>query len=233
MPALLLTRPEDQSERFARQLGDAGPVVISPLLRIEPLSPDLPSARTLVLTSLRGAEAAARLNVPQGTPALCVGEATAEAARLAGLDARAAAGDAEALYYEILSLQPPTPLLHLRGRHARGDLARRLTEAGLPTEERIVYEQTPLPLSEEARRLLAGAEPVVVPLFSPRTAELLAAEGPFAAPLLVVAMSPAVAEAVVSLHPAQCRVAPHPSASDMLALTREVLERGRGSHASA
>jgi uroporphyrinogen-III synthase len=58
-----------------------------------------------------------------------------------------------------------------------------------------------LPLTAGARVALGGSAPVVVPLYSPRSAAILARQGPFAAPLRVVAMSGAVARAATALGP--------------------------------
>lgn len=161
---VLLTRPTEGSARFARRLD--GHVVCSPLSEPRFLDAPLPRAEGLILTSatavaaLRGARPAPR--------AWCVGDRTADEARRAGFEARSAQGDAEALLRLILDSGERGPLLHPRGRESRGDLARRLTGAGVPTTETILYEMTPRPLSPEAQALLNG--PVVVPLFSPASA---------------------------------------------------------------
>lgn len=197
-PILLLTRPEAQSRAFAeacRAAGFAGEVIVSPVLAIVPRAAQaLPEEAVLVFTSANGVAAAgAGL---QGRRAWAVGGATAQAARAAGMECRAAAGDADALVAAILADPPGAPLLHLRGAHARGRVAPRLAEAGLRAAERVVYDQQALPLSAAARAALAGARPVILPLFSPRSARLVAAAaGPAAAPLHVLAFSGAVARA--------------------------------------
>jgi uroporphyrinogen-III synthase len=58
---------------------------------------------------------------------------------------------------------------------------------------------------------------VIIPLFSPRSAAILADFGPFAAPLLLAAISPAVAEKAAILAPTQLQVADSPDAAGMLA----------------
>ena len=42
----------------------------------------------------------------------------------------------------------------------------------------IVYDQQAVPLTNEAGALLAGTAPVILPLFSPRSARLVADAGP-------------------------------------------------------
>jgi uroporphyrinogen-III synthase len=163
--------------------------------------------------------ALARLRPSGGLPAWCVGDRTAQAARKAGYGARSAAGDAAALVAAILAEAPPGPLLHARGEDSRGAVADRLTAAGLPTAEALVYAQRPAALSDEARRLLGGADPILVPLFSPRSAEIFAAalaDIPRPAPLWVAALSPAVADAAAPLSPARMAIAGAPDADALL-----------------
>jgi uroporphyrinogen-III synthase len=80
----------------------------------------------------------------------------------------------------------------------------------------VVYDQRAVPLTNEARRLLAGDRAVVVPLFSPRSADLLLAQGPFAAPLRVAALSPAVAARAEGLCPERMVVAERPDGVAMM-----------------
>lgn len=220
-PPILLTRPAPQSARFAAALGR--PCLISPLIAPRFLSPVLPRAEALILTSETGAEAAARLVKPG--LAFCVGDRTAEVARGLGFEVRSARGDAEALVALILS-HPPLTLLHARGREARGEVAARLTAAGRPTAEAVVYAQEPRPLSPEAEALLTRAPFVLVPLFSPRSATLLAAEvRRLSAParLRVVAMSAAVAEAARDLDPTPA-ISARPDGDSMRLTTLAELE---------
>lgn len=223
---VLLTRPAPQAERFASELanrfGKRLRPLISPLMAAEYLSPEWPDLpySTLILTSETGAEAAARLR-GQGRAlperALCVGDRTAEAARGLGFDAQSAKGDAEALIAMILESGDGGPFLHLRGREARGDIAPRLAAKGRPAHAAIVYAQVAQPLTAEAKALLSGHDPVIIPLFSPRSAALLAEFGPFAAPLKLVAISPAAAEKAVPLAPERIVVSDSPDSAGMLA----------------
>jgi uroporphyrinogen-III synthase len=66
--------------------------------------------------------------------------------------------------------------LHLRGRHAAGDLTGRLEAAGVPVRAAEIYDQAPRPLTGEARELLRRGRVAAIPVFSPRTARLFAAE---------------------------------------------------------
>lgn len=201
---VLLTRPAAQAARFAGQLAERFGArlvpVLSPLIATRFLMPDLRPApwAAVVLTSQAGAEAAGHLRQNVSLPGLayCVGSRTAQAATEAGFRAISADGDAEALIALILGAGAAGPLLHLHGAQTRGDVAARLSAGGAECQVAVVYVQEPQPLTPQALAVLQGAAPVVVPLFSPRSAQLFttaAKDG--TAPLLIAALSPAVAGA--------------------------------------
>lgn len=179
VPTLLLTRPEDDSRRVARRIG--WPAVISPVLRIVPVPFDadrLARAGGLVFTSAHAISAA---GPGRGRPAYCVGARTAERARAAGFSAIAGPGDAAGLLPLIAAAT--VPLLHPHGRHVA---------QALPVPGIVVYDQQPQALTDEAQALLGGDRPVVLPLYSPRSARLLGAQVLAArAPLWIAAISPA------------------------------------------
>jgi uroporphyrinogen-III synthase len=198
LPTILLTRPEAQSRDFAAALrARIGPdisVIVSPVLEIVPVPFRLPvDPRFLVLTSVHAAEAARRAGLAK-LPAFCVGDRTAEAARAAGLLPQSAAGDAAALLALLKDARPKGPGLYIRGRHAASDLAKDLVSAGTDTHSVIAYDQSARPLSPEARAALGSSRPVILPVFSPRSSRLLAAEAAGAtAPLDLIAISAAAA----------------------------------------
>ncbi len=220
-PSLLLTRPASAAARFLADLGGLAPAEISPLITIVPLAPVWAGdpVESLILTSEHGATMAAGMGFPAGLAAYCIGERTAEAAKAAGFRPIVAGGDADRLVSLILSQPPGGPMLHLHGEHTRGQIATRLRAAGRACAEQVVYRQVEQPLTAAARALLSGPAPVIAPLFSPRTASLLAAQAPFAAPVHVVAMSDAIRSAAMALGPASVDVAAHPDNTAMIAAT--------------
>lgn len=222
-PTLLLTRPAPQSQRFARdlalRLGDAA-IVISPLMQTVFLQPTLPSApfHAVIFTSETGVKAA--MNLGQSLPklAFCVGNRTAHAARAAGFETHSADGDAVALTQLIETSGVPGPLLHLCGQDSAGDLAETLTKHGIETQSSVVYSQNPKGLFPEAAGLFGQDNPVLIPIFSPRSARLLAAALPknTTAPLWIVAISKAAAEAAAALCPEKLVIAAYPDGENML-----------------
>lgn len=223
---ILLTRPRAASERLREKLRSRGvKICVSPLIEPEfaTRAPDLRGSRGVIFTARTAVDAFARLCPDDAPRAYAVGDATAEAARAAGMRVVSAGGDADALVRRILADGEKGPLMHLRGEHSRGAVAGRLTEAGCPTREAVLYRQVEQPFTPGARALIDGGAPVIVPLFSPRTAGIFSRRCRGRAPLLVAAMSPAVAEAVR----VECRrvvVAKEPTQAAMLAAIDGLLD---------
>lgn len=220
---MLLTRPLAQAERFAEdclaQFPEI-PILISPILRIEarPIARSFDGVASLILTSENAVRALARMGAKlAGLPALCVGDRTAAAARSIGLNAVSVGGTSDDLVEAILGRPAAGALLHLRGAESRGEIAARLSAEGRQIDEAIVYDQRPLKLSLEAKRLLSGDLPVVLPLFSPRSAALLGNDTEHSrAPLHLVALSLAVAERWSGPTPERIVVAKKPNSTGML-----------------
>ena len=226
MPAILLTRPEPGSAEFAAALRarlGAVEIVISPLLRIE-FTPTAMANRsaTPIFTSRNGVEGFVRAGGAANGPCWCVGAATAAAAEAAGFTARAAEGDAASLLAAILASGDKGPFQHYRGAHARGDLAGRLSAAGCPTGAEVVYAQDFRELSDEAKAVLGGETPVIVPLFSPRSAARFAGVHAGSAPLFVAVISAAAGAELGALPIFRMETAARPDAAAMLDATERL-----------
>jgi uroporphyrinogen-III synthase len=223
-PPFLLTRPEGRADGLAdlirRRFGAQSRILHAPLMAPEFLDADPPEGIAgLIFTSETGVAAFGRLSPGLRLPAWCVGDSTAAAARAAGHDARSAAGDAAALVALLAGLRPSGLLLHARGQDSRGDVAGRLSAAGLSVAEAVVYRQIAVALTDAARALLAGGDAVALPLLSPRTARILAGQlqaAPARAPLWVAALSPAVAAEAQALAPARLQIAARPDLSALV-----------------
>lgn len=220
-----MTRPQEAGERFVAQLppnlrARLTPVY-SPLIGIEPTATAIEpgDARGLIFTSSNGVMVAAGLTGRRDLPCYCVGERTARAAQQAGWQAECSGSNAESLIATLHRTRPDGPLLHLRGRHGRGNVAARLSALNCPTHAQVIYDQPLLPLSDAALRILAGPAPVIVPLFSPRTARQFADLVTGAALLYLAALSQAVADQVNHLKYNKLSIALHPNAE---ALTQAV-----------
>jgi len=224
-PIIILTRPQAQSEAFARRIGPEAEVIISPALEICPLpfSVDLTRYAGLVVTSQNAIAAVrGRLDLA-GRTAYAVGERTAAAARAEGMEVVVAGGDAARLV-EMIKTQPPGGrLLFLHGVHTRGNVSEQLNSIGIGTDSAVVYDQKEVPLTAEALAALAGERPVILPLFSPRSAAIVGRAARAAtAPVHLIAMSAAVRAGWEGPPPASEAVAARPKADEML---REILRR--------
>ncbi|WP_323716842.1 uroporphyrinogen-III synthase [Paracoccus aminovorans] len=212
-PLLLLTRPEPASRRFAAALAPLGlRVLIAPVLEIVPVAHDaarLEGARGLVFTSIHAVPSA---GPGRGRPAICVGPATADAARAAGFRVTEGPGDAARMLPLLDGLGQGW--LHPHGAHVAKTL---------PVPGMVVYDQLRHPLTAEALAALAGEAPVILPLFSPRSARLLSEQaGQARAPLWLAAIS-AAARAAWDAPAARAAVAPTPDAPGVLAAVISLL----------
>lgn len=229
-PPLLLTRPASASSRFAAafraQFGTDWPIVLSPLMEIVWQSPaiDLDGVTWLIFSSENAVNGYCRLQTVRNLRAWCVGARTAEAARLAGFDAVEGPGDAARLADMILRAGEGGRMLWPRGQQVAFDIADRLNRAGTETVSVTVYDQKALVPSDEARTLMAGSDPVLLPLFSPQSVAFVqAAFADHRAPLWVAALSPSIAKACVPLGARRLSVAVRPDSESLLAALREIL----------
>lgn len=231
---MLLTRPAAQSVRFAAEVqarfGAGVEILTSPLLDIveTPGAAALTDPATfnrvaaLAFTSENAVAVFARNQRARHWPAYCVGPRTASAAAAIGLQVVTGPGTAAGLTDLILSAPPQGEVLHPCGAHLAADLAGDLQAKGVPARALVVYDQVEQMLSATARAALAGTAPILVPVFSPRTARLLAPELHSAtADLRLAAISPAVAEALGVQSGARMEVARTPRADAVL----DALER--------
>ncbi|WP_308917788.1 uroporphyrinogen-III synthase [Jannaschia sp. LMIT008] len=221
-PPVLLTRPLADARHFAAYLGV--PCVLSPLLKVAFTATPPGDARAVLFTSQNGVRAWTAGGGPVGLPCWCVGPRTAALAREAGFDLRGWAADAAGLVRLVPSDAPP--LVHVRGAQARGGVAAGLRARGLSAAEAVLYEACPLPLTAEAAALLRAGH-VVAPVFSPRSARLLAEAVPEGAlpHLRAVAISPAAAAA---LPVPAAAVAATPDAAAMRDAILSVLDESGG-----
>lgn len=230
MPRILLTRPRAQSEAFAAEIAtDGWEAVIWPVIEIVTTlraAPDWGDAEAVILTSARAAEALAPFGAPP-LPALCVGGATAAAARAAGFaEVRESGGDAAALVSAILSGEGPRRFLHVRGRDAAGDVVGALRAAGREAREIVAYAAEPSgpPPAEVDAAMRAGSLSAAA-LFSPRSAALFARAAPEAwraayPGMTAFAISAAAAAPLKGLGFGAMRVAERPDAAAFRAMLR-------------
>lgn len=196
-PVVLLTRPVAPASRIRQMLGSDVHVILSPVIEIEPVafSIDLSDYDTLIFASQHAVQSISGLAGLAGKQAFVVGEQTAKAARALGMSVVASLGNADDLVASIIAHRPKGKALFVRGVHSRGDIENCLKSFGLETDSVVTYDQKEQSLSSQAQRIFCGNRAVVLPLFSPRSARLMAQkfrECSGTAPLTVIGLSAAV-----------------------------------------
>ena len=226
---VLLTRPLEDSRGVAEALrADGIDCLVWPLTRIVPTATalEIPEATgALLFTSANGVRVFAALEPRRDLPALCVGDATAEAAWHAGFaDVRSAGGDARALA-ELARRSGVDAFLHVRGRDAAGDLAGWLRDTGREVAEAVLYEAAeggPAPAGV-AKAMAAGALDLVT-VWSRRGAAVLAdrldALGARLGETDLLAISAAAAEPLAATGFRRKVIAEAPNGTAMLAAIR-------------
>ncbi|WP_299672521.1 uroporphyrinogen-III synthase [uncultured Roseobacter sp.] len=216
---LIMTRPSQANTRFIGQLPGAlrsqVDVIESPLIEIVPVTTDIviDVDDAVIFTS---ANAIPFAPDAKGRRAFCVGEATTSAAHEAGWQAIFAGQDADALVVFLSAYPLSAQIWHISGRHTRGQVAERLCNAGMSVRRITVYDQDLCDLTPEANAVLQGTDPVIVPLFSPRTAASFVQSCPKNAQPYVAALSAAVAEPLSGLPLKALEIADYPSAAAMI-----------------
>lgn len=168
--------------------------VVSPAIRIVGLGPKVKVASdtAAVFTSRH---AVTRTEPSLGAVAYCVGDATAQAAQSQGYVPIIAGGTADDLLERLLKEPPKQKLVYCHGTHVQRDLVQPLRQAHITIDAHCVYDQPACRPTKDAIALLAGQEPIVLPLFSARTAEIVAKwSKDSGARIYAVALSAAVAK---------------------------------------
>lgn len=219
-PKIILTRPEPGLTKFSGQLAQEIPsanVYCEALQVIDfiPYQGDLTRYSGFVFTSSNGVRAAKRWNLPSRL-GFGVGKVTTELARSYCDPVFDGGSDVEALIALIESMTPEGPLLHIRGRVSIGNLATRLSEIGIETHEAIGYEQNVCTPSDVLIQLLQGGKPMILPLFSPKSAEILKTLSTNREHWHVIAMSQAVAEIFDANDVLKLEIAQKPNGAAML-----------------
>jgi uroporphyrinogen-III synthase len=215
-PALLLTRPRARAAQFLSELDPAAlkgvRVVVSPLVEIVPtgVDVDFTGCAGAIFTSLHGPFL---VEHGAGRIAYCVGASTARVAAERGWEVLLIAETADDLVAQLRQVNGP--LMHVSGQHRRGQIADRLTAQGVPVRTVVVYQQPAQNLTKEAQKVLAGKAMTIIPIFSPRTAQLFSVQAQNAVNLRVIAMSAAVSAQIGANISINVHIAAAPTGAEM------------------
>ena len=227
---MIMTRPAPSNSAFISQLPVAVreklSIIENPLIRIRQLGvdPHLTSGEAVIFTSSNAVNA-----VPdgEGRTAYCVGERTSQTALKAGWQAQVMGRNVEELIAGLKKIGPQFPLCHLRGKHIRQDIVDALSPQGFDVRQVAVYDQELLPLGELARHAITQDYPVIVTLFSPRTAQHFAASVVSVSQLHILALSDAVADECARIDGTKTVVAERPDAQAMVFEIEKIVHKLR------
>jgi len=176
---VVVTRPQADAERTAAAVRARGhDVLVTPLMRVEPIAVDLGGEwSALAITSANAPNAIARNPACETLlklPLLAVGRRSAEAAQQAGFaDVTSADGDVRELVrlIEVSRRKGEGPVLYLAGEDRASDLVAELSARGMAVEMRVVYRAVTTPLPGSLVDALKAGEVDAVLHFSRRSAE--------------------------------------------------------------
>ena len=160
----MMIRPKSRARDFVRSAGvEETRVLYTPLIRIVFNDTVLPNPRggVFIFTSATGVLAVARQFSGDRRLAFCVGEMTAEQARLAGFNPVMVAQTAQDLLGQI----PIGDYIYVRCAQVAFDLTGALREKGVGVQDVIAYAQHPRDLTQAEHQSLQNRT-LCIPVFS-------------------------------------------------------------------
>ena len=225
---LLLTRPLDGNERFClkiKHLLYSCEILDNPIQRIDFL-PSLSKVNknsVLIFTSANGLRAAKKNNL-SNKKCFVVGANTKKIAVSFGYDVLGFSKDQENLLKLIKSKKPTESMVHIRGKHTVGNLCDALKRNQFSCLDIIGYNQEPLKIKKQNLQKIHSGRPVILPIFSSRSAELLQSNLDLTG-FNVIAISEAVAKIVTGVELGELVISKKPDLNSMQEATLAILRR--------
>ena len=225
---LLLTRPLGGNERFClkiKHLLYSCEILDNPIQRIDFL-PSLSKVNknsVLIFTSANGLRAAKKHNLIN-KKCFVVGANTKKIAVSFGYDVLGFSKDQENLLKLIKSKKPTESMVHIRGKHTVGNLCDALKRNQFSCLDIIGYNQEPLKIKKQNLQKIHSGRPVILPIFSSRSAELLQSNLDLTG-FNVIAISEAVAKIVTGVELGELVVSKKPDLNSMQEATLAILRR--------
>jgi len=225
---LLLTRPLGGNERFClkiKHLLYSCEILDNPIQRIDFL-PSLSKVNknsVLIFTSANGLRAAKKHNLIN-KKCFVVGANTKKIAVSFGYDVLGFSKDQENLLKLIKSKKPTESMVHIRGKHTVGNLCDALKRNQFSCLDIIGYNQEPLKIKKQNLQKIHSGRPVILPIFSSRSAELLQSNLDLTG-FNVIAISEAVAKIVTGVELGELVISKKPDLNSMQEATLAILRR--------
>ena len=225
---LLLTRPLGGNERFClkiKHLLYSCEILDNPIQRIDFL-PSLSKVNknsVLIFTSANGLRAAKKHNLIN-KKCFVVGANTKKIAVSFGYDVLGFSKDQENLLKLIKSKKPTESMVHIRGKYTVGNLCDALKRNQFSCLDIIGYNQEPLKIKKQNLQKIHSGRPVILPIFSSRSAELLQSNLDLTG-FNVIAISEAVAKIVTGVELGELVISKKPDLNSMQEATLAILRR--------
>ena len=225
---LLLTRPLGGNERFClkiKHLLYSCEILDNPIQKIDFL-PSLGKVNknsVLIFTSANGLRAAKKHNLIN-KKCFVVGANTKKIAVSFGYDVLGFSKDQENLLKLIKSKKPTESMVHIRGKHTVGNLCDALKRSQFSCLDIIGYNQEPLKIKKQNLQKIHSGRPVILPIFSSRSAELLQSNLDLTG-FNVIAISEAVAKIVTGVELGELVISKKPDLNSMQEATLAILRR--------
>ena len=225
---LLLTRPLGGNERFClkiKHLLYSCEILDNPIQKIDFL-PSLGKVNknsVLIFTSANGLRAAKKHNLIN-KKCFVVGANTKKIAVSFGYDVLGFSKDQENLLKLIKSKKPTESLVYIRGKHTVGNLCDTLKRNQFSCLDIIGYNQEPLKIKKQNLQKIHSGRPVILPIFSSRSAELLQSNLDLTG-FNVIAISEAVAKIVAGVELGELVISKKPDLNSMQEATLAILRR--------
>ena len=225
---LLLTRPLGGNERFClkiKHLLYSCEILDNPIQKIDFL-PSLSKVNknsVLIFTSANGLRAAKKHNLIN-KKCFVVGANTKKIAVSFGYDVLGFSKDQENLLKLIKSKKPTESMVHIRGKHTVGNLSDALKRNQFSCLDIIGYNQEPLKIKKQNLQKIHSGRPVILPIFSSRSAELLQSNLDLTG-FNVIAISEAVAKIITGVELGELVISKKPDLNSMQEATLAILRR--------
>ena len=225
---LLLTRPLGGNERFClkiKHLLYSCEILDNPIQKIDFL-PSLSKVNknsVLIFTSANGLRAAKKHNLIN-KKCFVVGANTKKIAVSFGYEVLGFSKDQENLLKLIKSKKPTESMVHIRGKHTVGNLCDALKRNQFSCLDIIGYNQEPLKIKKQNLQKIHSGRPVILPIFSSRSAELLQSNLDLTG-FNVIAISEAVAKIVTGVELGELVISKKPDLNSMQEATLAILRR--------
>ena len=225
---LLLTRPLDGNERFClkiKHLLYSCEILDNPIQKIDflPSLSEVNKNSVLIFTSANGLRAAKKNNL-SNKKCFVVGANTKKIAVSFGYDVLGVSKDQENLLKLIKSKKPTESMVHIRGKHTVGNLCDALKRNQFSCLDIIGYNQEPLKIKKQNLQKIQSGRPVILPIFSSRSAKLLQSNLDLTG-FNVIAISEAVAKIVTGVELGELLVSKKPDLNSMQEATLAILRR--------